>query len=152
MFVYKLGMFFPGQFHLMCSVLLLYLLIVLHNCKKTHISNFMIRLLLLESTSTISLSLGKTRVSLTITKFLMFLLGGFHCRFSDLKRYIYHLNIQPFVIYIVFSLGQRKEVLKFQEESLSFLRLWIKKGLIFHIHSTYLQNSCGNLGVYPRNY
>lgn len=70
MFVYKVRMFFPRQFHLMCSSLLLYLLIVLHNCKKTHISNFMIRLLLLESTNTISLPLGKTRVLLKTTRFL----------------------------------------------------------------------------------
>lgn len=87
--LYIKRMFFPRQFHLMCSILLLYLLIVLHNCKKTHISNFMITLLQPESTNTISLPLGKTRVLLKITQSLMFLLGGFHCKFSGLKRYIY---------------------------------------------------------------
>ena len=40
MFVYKMR-----QFHLIGSILLLYLLIVLHNCKKKKQSNFMIRLL-----------------------------------------------------------------------------------------------------------
>lgn len=93
MFVYKVRMFFPRQFHLMCSILLLYLLIVLHNCKKTHISNFMITLLRLESTNTILLPIGKTRVLLKITQSLMFLLGGFHCKFNGFKRYIYHVNM-----------------------------------------------------------
>lgn len=87
MFVYKMR-----QFYLICSILLPYLLIVLHNCKKTHISNFMIRLLLLASTNTISLPLGKARVLLKVTEFLMFLLGGF-ANLVVLERYIYDLNI-----------------------------------------------------------
>lgn len=87
MFVYKMR-----QFHLICSILLLCLLIVLHKCKKTHISNFMIRLLLLTSTNTISLPLGKARVLRKVTKFLMFLLGGF-ANLVVLERYIYDLNI-----------------------------------------------------------
>lgn len=45
----------------------------------------MLRLLLLESANTILLPLGKARVFLKITKFLMVLLGGFHHKFGGLK-------------------------------------------------------------------
>lgn len=96
MFVYKVRMFFPRQFHLLCSILLLYLLIVLHNCKKTHISNFMIRLLLLESNITTSFPLGKTRVLPTITNFLIFLLGGFCCKFSGLEKDLFTFKYLAF--------------------------------------------------------
>lgn len=92
MFVYKVRVFFPRPLRLMCSVLLLYLLIVLHNCKK-HSSNFMIRLLLPESKITLLPIRKKTRVFLKVTKFLMFLLGGFLHKFSGLKRYSHHPNI-----------------------------------------------------------
>ena len=88
MSVHKARVFFPRQFHLMCSILFLYLLIVLHNCKKkqTHISNFMIRLLLLAPTNTISLPLEKANVLLKITKFLLFLRGGFYLKLSGLRK------------------------------------------------------------------
>lgn len=81
MCVSRVRMFFLRQFHWMCSIVLLYLLIVLNNCKKkkkkTPNSNFIIRLLLLESTNTIPFPLGKTRVFLKVIKFLMFLLVVF---------------------------------------------------------------------------
>ena len=76
MFVHKARVFFPRQFHLMCSILFLYLLIVLHNCKKKTNA----------PTNTISLPLEKANVLLKITKFLMFLLGGFYLKLSGLRK------------------------------------------------------------------
>lgn len=46
----------------------------------------MIRLLLLAPTNTISLPLEKAKALLKITKFLMFLLGGFYLKLSGLRK------------------------------------------------------------------
>lgn len=46
----------------------------------------MIRLLLLAPTNTISLPLEKANVLLKISKFLMFLLGGFYLKLSGLRK------------------------------------------------------------------